>query len=264
MPLRPDRVRRGGRRVLTSAAPAVTEGDGDRCRCGRNCSAAVWRGQRASGASPAAGNANERHGARAALTPPPRRVGDAIDGVASKLCRSRWPPIPSHRAGRDLALRRDSGPFGRPECESCKDRPFSEADRAHRGSPIRRSRGSSGVAENREEDDCPTGVIGPSGRGRRRPAETAPRVPNRPSQRARIRFLAEVGCRWSSPTIAPPAPLVVDVDSRPRRRPGRVLRQRPCFTVATTGTPNSRPAGRATTAAVPSTLVSSFLPGPSR
>jgi hypothetical protein len=39
-----------GRRVLTSAAPAVTEGDGDRCRCGRNCSAAsvvrpeaVWR-----------------------------------------------------------------------------------------------------------------------------------------------------------------------------------------------------------------------------
>src|SRR6185312_518013 len=30
-----DRVRRGGRRVLTSAAPTVTERDGDRCRCGR-------------------------------------------------------------------------------------------------------------------------------------------------------------------------------------------------------------------------------------
>ena len=28
------------RRVLTSAAPAVTEGDGDGCRCSRNCSAA--------------------------------------------------------------------------------------------------------------------------------------------------------------------------------------------------------------------------------
>ena len=48
--LRPDRVHRRGRRVLTSAAPAVTEGNGDRCRCGRNCSAAsvvkpetVWR-----------------------------------------------------------------------------------------------------------------------------------------------------------------------------------------------------------------------------
>ena len=33
--LRPDRVHRRGRRGLTSAAPTVTEGDGDRCRCGR-------------------------------------------------------------------------------------------------------------------------------------------------------------------------------------------------------------------------------------
>ena len=31
-PLRPDRVHRRRRRVLTSAAPAVTERDGDRCR----------------------------------------------------------------------------------------------------------------------------------------------------------------------------------------------------------------------------------------
>jgi hypothetical protein len=33
--LRSDRVHRRGRRVLTSAAPTVTDGDGDRCRCGR-------------------------------------------------------------------------------------------------------------------------------------------------------------------------------------------------------------------------------------
>ena len=33
--LRPDRVHRRRRRVLTSAAPTVTEGDRDRCRCGR-------------------------------------------------------------------------------------------------------------------------------------------------------------------------------------------------------------------------------------
>ena len=46
-PLRPDRVHRRGRRVLTSAAPTVTEGDGDRCRCGRGVRGRVDGGVRA-------------------------------------------------------------------------------------------------------------------------------------------------------------------------------------------------------------------------
>ncbi len=81
---------------MTSAAPAVTEGDGDRCRCGRNCSAAsvvrpeaVWR------IASRLAEGNERHqAARTAL----RAFARSIDEVA---LRSRWPPIPSHRAGRD-------------------------------------------------------------------------------------------------------------------------------------------------------------------
>jgi hypothetical protein len=59
----------------------------------------------------------------------------------------------------------------------------SPTDRA----PI--ARGSGGVADNREADRHPPGVLRSSGRRRRRPAETAPRSRTGPSQRARIRFL---------------------------------------------------------------------------
>ena len=132
MPLRPDRVRRGARRVLTSAAPADTEADGDRCRCGRNCSAAdvvkpeaVWR------IASDWQKADQRHqAARTAL----RAFARSIDEVA---LRSRWPPIPLHRPGRDRrSTASTAAPFGRPECGSWADRPLFAGDRALRRSSI--------------------------------------------------------------------------------------------------------------------------------
>jgi hypothetical protein len=79
---------------LTSATHTVTEGDGDRCRCGRNCSAAsvvkpetVWR-------IASRWEENERHhAARTALIAIDRRSRAAIALAA-------YPT--SHRAGRDL------------------------------------------------------------------------------------------------------------------------------------------------------------------
>jgi hypothetical protein len=126
---------------LTSAAPADTEADGDRCRCGRNCSAAdvvkpeaVWR------IASDWQKADQRHqAARTAL----RAFARSIDEVA---LRSGWPPIPLHRPGRDRrSTASTAAPFGRPECGSWADRPLFAGDRA-----LRRSHGSGGVAKTRE------------------------------------------------------------------------------------------------------------------
>jgi hypothetical protein len=57
-------------------------------------------------------------------------VSRSIDEVA---LRSHWPPIPSHRAGRDRrSTARTVGSFGRPECQSWPDRPLFAGDRAPR------------------------------------------------------------------------------------------------------------------------------------
>jgi hypothetical protein len=53
----------------------------------------VWCGQRASGGSPADGNAKR--------TPPGCAHCAESRSIDEVALRSRWPPIPSHRAGRD-------------------------------------------------------------------------------------------------------------------------------------------------------------------
>ena len=75
--------------------------------------------------------ADERHqAARTAL----RAFARSIDEVA---LRSRWPPIPSHRPGRDRrSTASTAAPFGRPECGSWADRPLFAGDRALRRSSI--------------------------------------------------------------------------------------------------------------------------------
>ena len=132
-----------GRRVLTSAAPAVTEGDGDRCRCGRNCSAAsvvqpetVWRiasrwqrRRTPPGCAHALIAIDRRSRAAIALAAYPHPTGQAVISLYGE----------------------HSGPFGRPECESWADRPLFAGDRALRRSAIaHRSRGSGGVTKTRE------------------------------------------------------------------------------------------------------------------
>ena len=138
---------------MTSAAPAVTEGDGTAAGVAATVRRPVWCGQRRSGGSPQMAEGNERHhAARTALIAIDRRSRAAI-ALAAYPIPPGGPVIVALRRAQRPVWAPEVRILGRPPIIRRRSRTSSIVDRA----PIAWVRW--GGAQPRE-DDRPNGILG--------------------------------------------------------------------------------------------------------